>query len=807
MQKLLLFCLAVLFSGVLLAQPIFVDQFDDGNVTITTDQFDITETGGEMVVAGNGTNGAWSGVYFGLPQTYDISASAKLFVRVKSSVLGTTLRMDLTDVNGTGTNIAPITQTLTDNYRVLEFDFSSVDVGEVDLSQIQAIVFFVDPGVGSFTGQVTFDYMALGEEPAGVITSDIYQDHMDSDSSLTSWNGFEVPGFTRERRTGPNGDSTVVTLIGDGTAGPWTPHAYALRPAPEYIQTSVDMSDDPVVYIKVRTSVPGTTLRIDVQDVDNISSTANAITRILTDEWAVYEYELSGASQNFPNESCPTADVDPCIVNLEAVKELIVFVNGGTGQFAGTIDIDWISIGTNLDGDGPEATLEYVDNFDNERIDRTFTVEGISISESGSSLILDGDGTSGEYATVSYLFNEPTDEQDTLRQEITVDFSDDFAQGKLFMRARTIGADQPIRVDIVDTMDLSTNILALTRRITSEWAIYSFDFSGNSGDAGYGGAEGCTPDNPCPIDMTAIKGIFMYPRPGEGMLTGQIEIDWISVGQPLEEVVETAVGVLNYSDTLVGAGEFFTGEPAGISYSVSDDGYLTMTGDGTSGLYEQIQYTLRDEEGNSGKADAAGSGDKLYVRARIRNAASEALRIDLMDEGGFSTTLQGYTNTISGEEFMTYTYDFAQGYTDGGYGGTSCVTGPCDVDPQRITGLNFFIAPGVGGFTGDIDINWISFGQEVSVNVQDFASLNQLHLFPNPATDEMGVEYDLTEASQVSVNLFDGLGRRVLVRDFGTRSAGNNFNRIDVEALPMGTYHLQLIVNGVPARAQTVLKR
>jgi len=121
--------------------------------------------------------------------------------------------------------------------------------------------------------------------------------------------------------------------------------------------------------------------------------------------------------------------------------------------------------------------------------------------------------------------------------------------------------------------------------------------------------------------------------------------------------------------------------------------------------------------------------------------------------------------------------------------------------------MNFYPAPDTGLFTGDIDVNWVSFGQEISVNVQDFARLDGLRLFPNPATDELGVEYDLTEASQVSVSIFDALGRRVMVRDFGTRSAGNNFNRMDVNALPTGTYHLQVIVNGAPARAQTILKR
>lgn len=798
----------LLLTGGLVAQPIFVDQFEDGTVTPDVMTFDITEANGEMIVAGNGTNGDFDGVWFQFPQTFDLSANPRLFVRVRASILGTTLRMDLVDANNNFTNVAPITQTLTDEFRVLEYDFSAVDVGQVDLTQIISTFFFINPGTGGFTGQVAFDYIALGEAPAGVIMSDIYQDHMDSDSSITNWIN-EVPGFVRERNEGPDGDSTIVTLVGDGTAGPWTPHVYALRPPPEFIQTSVDITDNPIVYVKMRTSVPGTSMRIDVQDTDDISSIGNAVTRILTTEYAVYEYDVTGAFQNFVNDACPTADVEPCEVTLEAIKELLIYVNGGTGQFAGTIDIDWISFGTNLDGEGPEALLAYEDNFDNDRVDWTGGSEGLEVAEMDGNLIITGNGTSGEFGTVSYDFYEATDDQDTATMRRTVDFSPLAGQGKLFIRARTAGGDHPLRIDLLDTTSLATNFAGLTKRITSEWAIYTYDFTGNYGDAGYGGAEGCSPEMLCLIDESAVQGIFFYVRPGEGLFDGQIEIDWLSVGQPLEEQVATPTGEINYSDTLVGSSEFFMNNATGVDFSVSEDGIATLSGDGTSPTFQQIRYSLRDAEGNAGKADAAGSGDRLFVRARIRNAESAELRIDLADEAGFESTNAGAANMIMGEDFVTYEYDYAGRYNDGGFGGTSCgaTSAPCPVDPQRITQMIFYPAPASGAFTGDIDINWVSFGQEIMVNVQDFAELDGLRVYPNPADEQVGIEYDLPTVSQVSVSLFDGLGRRVLVQDFGQRAAGNNFHALNLEQLAAGNYYLQVTVNGAPARAQTIVKR
>lgn len=805
MQKILLFCLALLFCGGLVAQPTFVDQFDDGNVTATGDQFTYEEADNQLVISGTGNNGAWDGIQIAFGTTVDVTEAPVLYVRALASTPGQNLRIDLYDSNFNYTNVAPISNVLTGEYRELVYDFTGTDVGSLDLTDIQGVFMFINGGTAGFTGQIALDYVALGEAPAGVIMSDVYQDQMDSDSSLANFVN-EVPGFTRTR-SADDADPTTVTFVGDGTAGPWTPHVYAVRPAPDYIQTAVDISDNPVVYIKVRTSVPGTSFRVDVQDNDNISSIGNAVTRILTEEYVVYEYDYTGAFQNFENDACPTAATDPCDVDLEAIKELLIYVNGGTGQFAGTIDIDWISFGTNLDGEGPEAPLVYSDHFDNERVDFTGGTEGIEVSETESSMFFEGNGTSGQFGTVSYDFTLPTDDQDTARVQTTLDLSADGAQGKIFIRARTVGADQPVRIDIIDTTNLSTNILGLTKRFTNDWQIYTYDFSGNTGDAGYGGAEGCTPEMPCPLDMTAIKGIFFYPRPGEGMLEGTIEIDWLSVGQPLEEQMATEPGVINYSDTLVGAGEFFSGNPGGVTYSVSADGYLTLSGDGSSPTYQQVRYNLRDEEGNAGKADAAGSGDVLYVRARVRNADEAVLRIDLVDEFGFESTNAGSANTITGSDFATYEFGYAGRYEDGGYGGTSCASGPCSVDAQRITGMVFYPAPDTGGFTGDIDVNWVSFGQPISVNVTDFAQLEGLRVFPNPATERLGVEYTLPASSAVSVSLFDGLGRRVLVRDLGQRPAGENFQALDVAELPVGTYHLQVTVNGAPVRAQTVLKR
>ena len=799
----------LLVSGGLFAQPIFIDQFDDGVPgTDGGPHFDVTEMDGEMLVSGLGTNGAWDGVWYQLPQDLDLSAdgAAKLYVRAKSTNLGTALRMDLADRNGGFTNVSPITRTLVNDYVEFEFDFTSVDIGNFDLTQVQAIFFFIDGGVGNFNGTLAFDYFAIGEAPAPVIMSDIYQDHMDSDSSLANFaNIADVVGMTAERTVDGNGDSTVISLIGDGSTLMWQPVAYLFRSAPDYIPTDVDISENTKIFVKARTNVVGTSLRLDVQDVDNLSSTGNAITRVLTTEYEVYEYDLVDARQTFANDACPTADTDPCFLNLEAIKEFLLYINPGSTNFAGSVDIDWISIGTNLDGEGPEAVLTYFDQFENDRVNFAGGVAGFELDEADGIFSITGDGTSAQWGSVSYDFQEPTDDQDTADVQQVIDMTD--AQGKLFIRARTIGDPQTLRIDLRDTSGLNTDLAGITQRITNEWKVYTYDFLGNYNHA-FGGNPDCTPASPCPVDDTNIAGVFFFPRPGEENFSGTIEIDWLSIGQPLEEDMPTEPGILNYGDELDNAGDFFSGNPGGVTYNVTDDGYFQMTGDGTSPTYQQVRYALRNDAGGSEKADVVGSGNIIYVRARILdNDAGADMRIDLVDEGGFESTNAGSQNTISGEEFVTYEYRYSN-YEDGGYGGTACASGPCPVDGERITGLVFYPSPDAGAFTGTIDVNWIGIGVELMpTNVDDFAELDALKVYPNPASDEIAIEYDLPAASQVMVSLFDAMGRRVLVQDLGQRGAGNNFTPVNISELAAGTYHLQVTVNGAPARATTILKR
>ncbi len=75
-----------------------------------------------------------------------------------------------------------------------------------------------------------------------------------------------------------------------------------------------------------------------------------------------------------------------------------------------------------------------------------------------------------------------------------------------------------------------------------------------------------------------------------------------------------------------------------------------------------------------------------------------------------------------------------------------------------------------------------------------------LNVFPNPARDALTVRLSLPESQAVTLDVFDALGRRVLVQEAGPRAAGEAVVTVAVGALPAGAYTVRLRGSEVSAR-------
>ncbi len=445
------------------------------------------------------------------------------------------------------------------------------------------------------------------------------------------------------------------------------------------------------------------------------------------------------------------------------------------------------------------AIVNYSDGLDTATTAFSGTPAGITYSLADGVLTVVGDGSSPQYQTFRYTL------PDSLLANAVL------SQNKLYVRARTTsGRPINLRVDLIDDYEVATTLAGRTKSITGpDFGEYLYDYTGGYQDGGYGGT-GCTANAPCDVDGTRIKAIAFYPDPNDGGFNDTLQIDYLSFGQPLDTTTTGGdpTGIINYQDNFEEGADAFSGTPGGITYRV-DNSVLTIAGDGTSAPYQTIRYTIPGDESGVRLADAAGSNDLLFIRARTTSGDTASLRIDLADRFDNQTTLAGRTLRIGGTEFMNYSINYAGGYQDGGYGGTACAAAnqPCTVDAQRIQGLIFYPEPVAAQFSDTIEIDWISFGGVVVVGVRDFVELDRFAVFPNPATDVLNLRIDLHAATPVGTELFDATGRRVLQRDFGQLSAGEQQLQLPVAGLPRGPYFLRLRVGSKVTRAVSVTVR
>ena len=434
---------------------------------------------------------------------------------------------------------------------------------------------------------------------------------------------------------------------------------------------------------------------------------------------------------------------------------------------------------------------------------------GITYGVEDGVLSIAGDGSSRAYQSFDYTL--PGDQLANVAA----------SNNRLYVGAYTASGDPVnLRIDLVDEEGYNTTIGSITRTPSGSdgFTEIVYDYSTAYSDGGYGGTACASADAPCPVDGSRIRGIRFYPEPQTGAYNDTVYIDYLSFGRSIGDVDTTdsgPTGIVNYQDQFDGDGGTFSGSPAGLTYGV-EDGLFYIDGDGTAGAYQTIDYRL-GMNGQDVVADVLNSSNVLYLRARAYlnftlsgvNALADSvvLRVDLVDVDRYNTTAATRAVTIKGEEFEVYAIDYTGAYADAGYGGTGCTTtdAPCDVDGQRISNLRFYPDATTGGFEGRIEIDWISFGVELSTSVRNFAQLDRLHVFPNPAKEALTVSFGLLSASTIEVELYDSFGRLVRQARPGLLQAGTQQLPLTrLGELPIGTYYLRLVVNGKGSRAVPV---
>ena len=83
------------------------------------------------------------------------------------------------------------------------------------------------------------------------------------------------------------------------------------------------------------------------------------------------------------------------------------------------------------------------------------------------------------------------------------------------------------------------------------------------------------------------------------------------------------------------------------------------------------------------------------------------------------------------------------------------------------------------------------------MNIKD----GSISLYPNPSSGKTKIFYDLDERSEIKIELYDPLGRKLRIFMDMKEEAGRHEHEIDVSDMPSGSYFIRIQMN-----AEAVLK-
>jgi len=85
----------------------------------------------------------------------------------------------------------------------------------------------------------------------------------------------------------------------------------------------------------------------------------------------------------------------------------------------------------------------------------------------------------------------------------------------------------------------------------------------------------------------------------------------------------------------------------------------------------------------------------------------------------------------------------------------------------------------------------------------------QFNIYPNPTGDMMMIDYYLSKESEISVDIFNGLGEKISSDSFGKKVPGNQFLMINLEEknISPGIYFVSMNVDGRSFKSQLIVKK
>ncbi len=89
----------------------------------------------------------------------------------------------------------------------------------------------------------------------------------------------------------------------------------------------------------------------------------------------------------------------------------------------------------------------------------------------------------------------------------------------------------------------------------------------------------------------------------------------------------------------------------------------------------------------------------------------------------------------------------------------------------------------------------IYFTGEVETNIEEYLSLAAIEAYPNPSSGAFQLQYDLLQAADIQLNVYNSMGQLLQIAEDGLQYAGSQTAFIDLTGRAKGMYFVEMILN------------
>lgn len=245
--------------------------------------------------------------------------------------------------------------------------------------------------------------------------------------------------------------------------------------------------------------------------------------------------------------------------------------------------------------------LAYADDFDKGILSVGNNPTGYTMSLEDEHFQIKGNGNASAWTAMTYRMH------DGAGSNLLVDASQ---VPKLYIRAK--GTMRPkLRIDLQDRAGHFTNLNPWEVDLDEDYEVYELDFTGRLLDGAFGGP--CT-SSPCMVDASSLQALVLFVNAPDGGYSGTVDIDWVSIGAPLEPGSISSNLEIRYNQVA-----YLTGRPkvinvvsnasfSDVAYAVYEEGSSTALLEGVAGsstvwapsreFADAIDITAIDAPGN-----------------------------------------------------------------------------------------------------------------------------------------------------------------------------------------------------------------